>query len=257
MANQTLSHALSVLRRFDARHAEWSVTGLSKHTGLSKSHVSKILKEFRTEGFLVQDQSSRRYRVGPTAVAVSAGYYSGSDIVRHAIDPMRDLTQRTGATTTLNVISNGEVLFVASREAEQNPQLTWSVGSYIPLHATAAGKVAAAFAHQPGSSHSLSSAALSSYTPSTIRDIPTLMRQLTDIRKQGLAFTIGESTYGLAGMAAPILDDAEHVVAAISVLYPATHAETSAYRKGLISAVRNTARLISNALGAMHYPYHN
>ena len=47
---------------------------------------------------------------------------------------------------TLNVIDGARVLFVSAAEADQRQRFSWPVGSYIPLHATAAGKVAAAIA---------------------------------------------------------------------------------------------------------------
>ena len=68
MSNYALGKALRVLSQFGALHPERSVTELSRVTGLSKSNVSKILREFRTHGFLEHDQQTRRYRVGPQAL---------------------------------------------------------------------------------------------------------------------------------------------------------------------------------------------
>jgi DNA-binding MarR family transcriptional regulator len=59
MSNFALAKALLLFSQFNTQHPERSVTDLSRATGMSKSNVSKILREFRAQGFLVQDQASR------------------------------------------------------------------------------------------------------------------------------------------------------------------------------------------------------
>ena len=254
MSNYALGKALRVLSQFGALHPERSVTELSRVTGLSKSNVSKILREFRTHGFLEQDQHSRRYRVGPQALTVGAGYFAGSGFVRRADRFMRGLVERTDATATLNVVCDTRILFVAARDAGKPPFFSWPVGSYIPLHATAAGKIAAAFAPTPNGKSPIAKSELRSFTPATICEVATLMQQLAEIRRCGIACTFGESTYGLAGVAAPIVNDEDAVVGAISVLVPLQRARDTGC-DAIIAAVRETARDVSRDIGATHYPF--
>jgi DNA-binding IclR family transcriptional regulator len=194
MSNLALAKALLLFGQFSSQHSERSVTDLSRATGLSKSNVSKILREFRAQGFLVQDQASRRYRVGPQALAVGAGYFAGSDLVRCADRVMQTLAKRTDATATLNVVYDSRMLFVNAKNGSKRPAFSWPVGSYIPLHATAAGKIAAAFAAPAQAKPMLADADLRSFTPSTICEAETLMQQLVEIRRVGIACTFGEST---------------------------------------------------------------
>ena len=250
MSNQALSNALLVLGRFDALRPEWSVTGLSESTGLEKSHVSRILKEFRLRGFLVQDPLSRRYRVGPQALTLGAGYHAGSGFLKRADVFMRRLVQDTGATATLNVIDGQGVLFVAAKDDGRRPLFSWPVGSYIPLHATAAGKVAAAFAPRLSAP-----ARLRTFTPATICRRSVLKDQLAEIRRDGIAFTFGESTYGLAAVAAPILDESDNVAGAISLLSTLARFRDPGCRRALAAAVSETAGALSRAIGATRYPY--
>lgn len=257
MSNYALSKALFVLRQFDALNPEWGVTDLSERTGLSVSHVSKILKEFRNGGFLVQDSQSRRYRVGPQALTLGAGYRSGTDIVRRADKFIHQLVQRTAATATLNVIEGSRILFVAAWSNGQPPHFSWPVGSYIPLHATAAGKVAAAFALPANRRPAINAPGLRTFTPSTISHLPSLLEQLSNVRRDGVAYTLGESTYGLAGVAAPVLDSDDHVVGAISVLTSVDRARDVAGCASIAAALHDTAHDVSRAIGATHYPYNN
>jgi DNA-binding IclR family transcriptional regulator len=255
MSNYALSKALFVLRQFDALCPEWGVTDLSERTGLSVSHVSKILREFRNNGFLVQDPQSRRYRVGPQALTLGAGYHSGSDVIRRADKFIHRLVQRTDATATLNVIEGSRILFVAAWGNGHPPHFSWPVGSYIPLHATAAGKVAAAFSVPDSQSTPIDACDLRTFTPATICDLPSLLKQFSNVRRQGVAYTLGESTYGLAAVAAPVLGTDDHVIGAISVLMSVDRARDGACSATIAAALRETARDVSRAIGATHYPY--
>jgi DNA-binding IclR family transcriptional regulator len=255
MSNYAVSKALFVLSQFSALHPERSVTELSRITGLSKSNVSKILGEFRARGFLEQDQISRRYRVGPQALTVGAGYFAGSGFVRCADMFMRRLVKRTDATATLNVVCDSRILFVAAKDAGKPPFFSWPVGSYIPLHATAAGKIAAAFAQPRHGKSVIADSELRSFTPSTICEIATLMEQFSEIRRSGIASTFGESTYGIAGIAAPIVNDEDKVVGAMSVLLPLHRARDVGGSAIAADAVRETARDVSLEIGATHYPF--
>lgn len=256
MSNYALAKALLVLSQFSTLHPERSVTELSELTGLSKSNVSKILKEFRALGFLLQDQTTRRYRVGPQALAVGAGYFAGSSLVRCADRFMHRLVKRTEATATLNVVCDSRVLFVAAKDGGRQPAFSWPVGSYIPLHATAAGKIAAAFAGRHDGAPIIANVELRSFTPSTICEVGALMEQFSEIRRVGIACTYGESTYGIAGVAAPILDDEDKVVGAISVLLPLEHAREVGHSAIVADAVREAARDVSREIGAAHYPFY-
>jgi DNA-binding IclR family transcriptional regulator len=244
-----------ILGQFDGAHVEWGVTELSRRTGLTKSHVSKVLKQLRLSGFTVQDRASRRYRAGPRALAVGAAYAAGSNIIQPARTPLRMLARDTEAIATLNVIDGARVLFVSAAEANQSQRFSWPVGSYIPLHATAAGKIAAAIALPFDGPPPDPKSELPAFTPSTIRDRRELHHQLRNIRQCGLASTYGESTYGLAAISSPILDQDMHVVAAISLLYPIQRADDAAYRRTIEQALRQTVRTVSLAIGAPDYPY--
>jgi DNA-binding IclR family transcriptional regulator len=257
MSNFALAKALLLFSQFGTQHPERSVTDLSQATGLSKSSISKILREFRAQGFLVQDPVSRRYRVGPQALAVGAGYFAGSDLVRCADGVMQKLAKRTDGTATLNVVCDSRVLFVKARNGGRRPAFSWPVGSYIPVHATAAGKIAAAFAAPHVAKPMIADAKLRSFTPSTICEVGTLMQQLSEIRRVGIACTFGESTYGVAAVATPIHDCDDKVVGAISVLLPLERARESAHGTVVADAVRAAARDVSREIGTARYAFHD
>jgi DNA-binding IclR family transcriptional regulator len=252
MGSQALHSALKVLRCFTAAQPEWGVTELAQKTALTKGHVCKILAGFVEEEFLLRDAVQRRYRVGPRAFLLGAGFTNGSEVVKRAEPLLRELTNDVNLTATLNMSDSSKVLFVmaVNRAAPHN---SWPAGSHLPLHATAAGKVHAAFM---GADHRkvMFSRPLRKVTASTICDIGTLTRQFDETRRTGFAYTYGESTREVGGVAAPVFGDRGDVVGAISLLYRLDHGPRTPDVE-LARIVKHAANQLSRAIGAERYPY--
>lgn len=254
MGNRALANALGVLLCFDARRPEWRVTDLARETGLDKSHVVKILNEFVEARLILQDAVTRRYRVGPRALAVGAGYATAFPLARQAGAAMRSLSGRTGYTVTLNALDGDDVLHFMSVEGAQAMPGNWPVGTHIPWHATAAGKVHAAFLPAPNFERLFERPELPSFTPATIRDPRRFRGQIEEIRRRGYAVTLGESTPGLGAMAMPVFGPTDRFLGAVSLLFPigrVAHME----RPPLVAALCETATGLSRKSGAERYPY--
>jgi DNA-binding IclR family transcriptional regulator len=252
MSGEVLANALKVLCCFTANNPDWGVTELSECTGLTKGHVCKILRGYVDAGFLTRHNRSRRYRVGSRAFLLGAGFIRSSNLIRRAEPFLRELSQETSLTATLNVSEQSNMLFVMAVDRARSALNSWPAGSYIPLHATAAGKIHAAFCSARDRKTVFVGEKLQKITASTICDPAQLHRQLDETRKTGCSYTFGESTYGIGGIASPIFDDCGHAVGAISLLYPLGRSDQS---KSLSSSVKASARRLSHSIGADCYPY--
>lgn len=255
MSNYALAKALRILGCFDTKQPEWSVVALSRRTGLNKSHVVKILREFVRAKFLEQDPVSRRYRIGPSALGLGNGYLFGSQLVRRSSEPLRRLTHETGFTTTLSALDQSGVLFVMLLDGQIGARPSLPVGSHVPLHATSAGKICAALLPRPTIDRFIAETRLKPITPATICDPHEFQRQLDDIRQVGFACTFGESTLGVGGIATAIMGEGDSLVGAISVLFK-LHGSGTEDRSSLIRAMLDTSRKVSFDLGASHYSYY-
>jgi DNA-binding IclR family transcriptional regulator len=251
MSGQVLANALKVLGCFSASRPDWGVTELSEHTGLTKSHVCKILRSFLEQEFIIRDAETRRYRVGPRSLLLGAGFATGSRLVRRAEPFLRELTRDTSFTVTLNLSDHANLLFVMAVHGPASGYHSWPAGAHIPLHATAAGKVRAAFLSGE-ERRDIFGGRLPQITSSTICDPERLHRQLEEVRRTGIASTFGESTRKVGAVAAPIFGDCGDCVGAISLLFPL---EGSQPGVDLAPMVKQTANRVSRSIGAGAYPF--
>ena len=93
--------------------------------------------------------------------------------------------------------------------------------------------------------------ALDSYPSSNPSALPQLRKLITDERKQG--FCINSSDFSTA-IAAPILNYASEVVAAINISAPDTVLSSLAVKESLTSRLIDTATEISRELGCQDCP---
>jgi IclR family acetate operon transcriptional repressor len=106
---------------------------------------------------------------------------------------------------------------VLDEVAGDNPMgMTQDVGSRLPVHATATGKVLLAFSPEEQVAKLLM-APLQPLTEQTVVDPEQLRRDLARIRQEGIAITVGELEPGFVAVAAPVMDRERQAVAAVSV----------------------------------------
>ncbi len=94
---------------------------------------------------------------------------------------------------------------------------------------------------------------LQQFTPTTLVDMPTLLKDLEQARELGYTVDKEEHVVGLNCLASAIYDDVGSVVAAISISGPSSRlTEDRFVSQGEL--VRDTARDISTALGLKAHP---
>ncbi len=250
---KALASALRVLSAFSSNRSRWSVGELCSATGFSKSRVSKVLGQFRDAGLLQQDAASREYSVGLRAVALSANYLSTQPLVHESAGPMRRLAHETEHTTVLAVLEKSQIMYLVGLEGPHFLDVRWRVGTWMPFHATAVGKVLTAFPANGGLVR-IPEGELARFTRNTITERRVLAAELAKVRRQGFAITTGETADGLAAQAVPIFGKSGFVVAALGFVYP-IHIVTPAKRRSYTHMLHGAARQISTRLDAPVYPF--
>ena len=115
------------------------------------------------------------------------------------------------------------------------------------MHAGASAKVLLAFLKPSEIETALSAAPFPRYTERTVTNLQMLRSQLKDIRAAGYVVADGEVDVGVRGIAAPILDANEQVVASSGIAGPEFRLNNHVL-PSVITAVQEAARVISQKL---------
>jgi len=247
-----LDKALRVLMLFSPEQPEWGVSAVSREVGMSKSTVHRILRVLEQHGFLTQNADTRRFRLGLAGIELGRRAQAGMELRRVALPIMEQLSQMSGETVLLQVVSpeGDRVVCIERVQQRRGLRLILDVGSTAPLYAGCSSKVLLAYLEKEAVDTVLKGR-LRPLASHTTTDPAQIRAQLAEIRRNGYAVSFEETDEGVAGVSVPIRDARDRVVASLTISGPLTrvNAATIDHYTGI---VREGARRIAAELG--HQP---
>jgi DNA-binding IclR family transcriptional regulator len=247
---QSIERAAAILRLLSGRTRRLGVVDLAGELGLPKGTVHGLLRTLQHVGFVEQDEETGKYQLGAALLHMGSSYLDGNELRTRALNWSDSLAARTNESVRIGTLHGGQVLIVHHVFRPDDSLQTLDVGSLLPAHASALGKIL--LAHHPYAAAELARAGHESVTPATITDAETLQRELERVRKRGWAADIGELVNGEVSCAAPILDRRGVTVGAMGVSGPPDRLLAARQPRGdLVAFVREAARAVSRELGAI------
>lgn len=221
-ANNYISAIERTLRVLEAFRGQQNVrlADLASRTRLVKSSVFRILFTLERLGY-VEKGSERRYSLSNRFSRLVSPQRAGSDLAVQAAPFMASILNRFQETVNLGVLDDGEVLYIRVMESPHVFRLAAHAGMRSPIHSTALGKCLVSHLPRPQIESILKGQPMKASTPRTIRDRAGFYREVRRVREQGYALDDQEDSQGIRCLAAPILDPAGNVVAAMSISAPA------------------------------------
>ncbi len=182
------------------------VTAIGRALGLPKSSAHRMLRSLGRRGLVERDERGR-YRAGIGLLALGLGVVDREPIAAAARPVLEDRAQALGETFFLVVARAGELLVLDKAEGTGFLRAAPQVGSRVPVHATAAGKLYLAFApDQVTVAPRLGeSSVLPSFTSKTTVEPEALDAEVRRVRVRGWASNRDEWISGLSVLAAPVL----------------------------------------------------
>src|SRR5579862_2398693 len=106
-----LRASLDVLDRFSEQEV-WSLSELTGKVGQPKSRIFRILTTFEECGYLLRNEASGSYRLGPKAVALGSASVKYEQLRWRAIPPLQALADFTGETVHVGILFGTDVVTV-------------------------------------------------------------------------------------------------------------------------------------------------
>ncbi|WP_286885853.1 IclR family transcriptional regulator [Aneurinibacillus sp. UBA3580] len=242
----SVKNALRILRSFSIDEPEKKVTELALSLGLGKSTVSRLLATLASEGFVIKDPETQKYRLGLSILNLNTVATSNLEINRESFPTLQRLVNEIMETAHIAVLEGTDVVYLNKVECKHPVQILSHIGRRNPVHCTSSGKVILANQEEEVIEQFIENG-LQKYTINTITDPHDFRATLKTIREQGYAISIEEIREGVASIAAPIRDYTGKVVYAISVIGPIHR--MNPYNPSIINKVKSAAKEISDKLG--------
>ena len=189
-------------------------------TGLPKATVHRLCTLLEKEGFLAPDVSGKGLTLGHRVRALGLGIMSmgGADAYRHHV--LTQLSQEIGETCNFNVPVGSQILYVDRVETQWplRPQLL--VGSRVPLHGTARGKLYLRAMPAAKRRKLIETLPLDAITPRTITDAARLTEEIETIRRSKVGTDNEEFVTGMVACAVPVNDARGRMAAMVAFHAP-------------------------------------
>ncbi len=198
-----------------------SVAELMAELGLPRPTAHRLISLLLDEGYLMRQIGSRKLVVGPRILRIGVNVMTQRDDrgARRAI--LQGVADETGETVNLSMPDGDRMVYVERIETDWPLRLQFAIGSRVPMHCTAAGKLYLSQLPQAARRTMIRSMTLKRHTPNTITDPVALEAAVNAIDRQRLGIDEEELLQGMVAIAVPITDSEGTMIAAVALQAPA------------------------------------
>ncbi|ELY97657.1 IclR family transcriptional regulator [Natrialba aegyptia] len=218
------------------------VSEIAARVDIGKSAVHNHLTTL--ENYEYVDKDGDDYHIGLSFLGLGAYARNRTPIYDTAQSQVDELADETGELVNLLVEKNGKGIYLYQSKGENAVELDTHEGKRVRLHCTGLGKAILAFRSDETVDEIIADQGLPELTPQTITDRDTFDAELEEIRDQRYAVDREERLNGLRCIAAPITDDSDRSIAAISVACPVHRVDDDRFYEDLPEAVLGAANVI-------------
>jgi DNA-binding IclR family transcriptional regulator len=215
-----IDRMMDVLDQLERRESGASIRDLVAQLSLPRTTIYRILNTLQMHDMVRRDEGGT-YQLGRRLLSLAAHVAAGvgeADFLALAQPRIERLAADLGEGCKLSVLDRDGVLVIAAANGRREYALSVTPGQRQPPHAGAASKLLLAWLDEAELAPWLDQP-LVAYTSRTLTDPRRLRSELTRIRRLGWAQDKGELAPSIHAFAAPVVDRAGTLVAAISVPY--------------------------------------
>jgi IclR family transcriptional regulator, KDG regulon repressor len=244
---KTLKDLSRILSLFEVPDVEErSVSDIAKSLQMLPSKVSRMLKTMEIEGLVERSLHSGKYRIGARFLHLGLLYALNHPLRRVILPHVEQTASDLGLLSAWGIFKNGRAIIVDRVRSDKGPPVHL-LGSDVPLHSSSYGKLFLAYMSREAQENSLQSFAFIKFTPVTIDNAELMKKEIARVREKGYAVDEGETREDLVGIAVPIFDESEELVAALTV--SGRNSEFSKNRVAETIYLTEKALFISRQLG--------
>ena len=211
---QGVERAFAVIRAFSETSA-LTIAQVAVRAQLTRAVARRYLMTLEKLGYVMREGAL--FSLTPRLLELGYAYLTTLTVADVGRPYVERVVKTLNVSSSLAVLDGHECVYVVRVPANRIITSSLKVGSRVPAHATALGKVLLAYLAPEELNQYFFKRPLERLTSWTICDEQKLRKMLRKVREQGWAFAEEEFVAGRRTIAAPIFDRKDHVAAAINV----------------------------------------
>lgn len=223
-----------------------SVSELSEKLKIPMSSTHRILKCLKENNFIIQNEISKRYKIGYKVLTLCRNITQKDTLIQTAKPYMKELALKIDKTVALCILDNERVICIDYIENKDSVKFYIGIGLDTPSYSTSAGKTMQAYLELEQVKKIFKDSKVKKITQYTKTNLKDYLEELSKIKKLGYGICDEELQIGIQGIACPIFDSLNSVIASVS--FTALKIE-NAINDNSINSLKECAKNISTALG--------
>ena len=216
----TVTRVLSILTAVTEANQPITPTELAEQLNIPKASSHRLCSTLEEAGFLQTRLNGRGLVAGPNMQRIALDVLSQGDLQADHRAILARLSAEVGETCNLAVPNGLDMIYYDRVETQWPVRVQLKVGSRVPLHATASGKMFLSSLPNARRKQRLDSIELNRCTDNTMIDRNQLLAELQEIAKNGYSTDNEEYIEGMVALAVPVKDSAGKLFATLSFQAP-------------------------------------
>lgn len=211
----SLARGLAVVQAFSDSRKPQTIANISQKTGIPRAAVRRCLHTLRELGYV--DAELNNFSLRPKVLTLGYSYLSSTPLTVSAQPYLNDISRTLNESSSMAVLEDGEVLYVARASTTRVMSVALNTGSRLPAYCTSLGRVMLAHLPPDELERYLARTKLRAMTENTVVNQKRLREILADVRRDGYAINDEELELGLRSIAVPVRGASGQVLAALNV----------------------------------------
>ncbi|MBC9879386.1 helix-turn-helix domain-containing protein [Bradyrhizobium sp. INPA01-394B] len=238
------ARGLAVIQAFGPENRAMTLSQIAERTGFDRAVARRLLLTLVGLGFARVHE--RRFELTTRVLRLAYSFLSSAGLGASLQPFLDDLAVSIGETTSLSVLDDAEVVFVA-RSDIPGRRLSYVVttGMRLPAFSSASGRMLLAHKPRIEVERLLARTRITRYTRHTIMQKREILALIADARPKGYHINYGELEDGLVSVSVPVFNRAGLVVAALNASTSSARASREKLAGEFVSKLRAMAAELS------------
>lgn len=245
---QSLLRSLELLDVLKEKNRSFSIAELAEAMNLPPSTIHRILQTFCEKKYVIRDERSHTYRLGPALIPLGKAAAKGIRLQDAAKPTIAALSEQTGEDVYLIIQVGNKGLVIEKYDGPSHLKVVEEFGYEMYLHCGAIRKVLLAYQTPTFIDEYFKNIILQDRAFPHVRPAD-LRTELEKIRVDGLAISRGDYVTDAIGIGAPVFNSDGEVCASIGIIAPELRIQTQEHIESLQAQVKRYAAELSADLG--------
>lgn len=239
----SLARGLAVVRAFSDSRKPQTIAQISQKTGIPRAAVRRCLYTLQQLGYV--DAEHNNFSLRPKVLTLGYSYLSSTPLTVSSQPYLNNISRELGESSSLAVLDDGEVLYVARAATTRVMSVALNTGSRLPAYCTSLGRVMLAHLSPDELNAYFARTRLKAMTEKTVTTQKRLREILAGVRQSGYAINDEELELGLRSISVPVRGASGQVVAALNVGAQAARVSVERMQQEFLPVLQRGAQELS------------